>query len=255
MIRYVALVLLLIIAGCRSDEEPNVSDDSDYSPIIIIQFRETGVSPHLPWDISSNRDNVSASMLFSDNNAYLFMENTRLVNEAIENDMLVALVSDSCLNYQISSDNIQIWLDSSGTTQSLPVKLLDDIPGSAWLDNYSRQEILLGLFDMYKPDFILMDFRISDVSSVLRMADYWTSPDVLSRYMVIMFCLSEDPDARGWCVFAGEEINGSSPFGLTENGLFSTIRLLAGLRWVDVLPDIIPAISILEDTDDIWSYQ
>ncbi len=248
------LVLLLIIAGCKGDAQPSDNGDSDYSPIIIIQFRETEISPSLPWDISMNRDNISASVLLPDNNA-TFRESGKIVQEAIENDMFVALISDSCLNYQISGDHIQIWLDSSGTVISLPDKLLDENLDSAWLSNTSRQDILLGLFDMYKPDLILMDYRIPDVSSVLRIAEYWASPDVLSRYMLVMFWLPEDSDVRGWCVFAGEGINGSTPYGLTASGLFSTIRLLAGLKWVDVLPDIIPAISILEDTDDIWNNQ
>lgn len=247
-------MLLLLITGCRRDVEPHDNGDSNYSPIIVIQFRGTGISSSLPWDISSNHDNVSASILLPDNNE-TFQQNRRLVHEAIENNMLVALVSDSCLSYQISGDHIQIWLDSSGTARSLPEKLLDEIPGSAWLDNTSRQDILLGLFNMYKPDLILMDFRIPDVSSVLRMTEYWTSQDILSRYVVVMFWLPECPDVRGWCAFAGEGINGNTLYGLTESGLFSTIRLLAGLRWVDALPEVIPAISILEDTDDIWRFQ
>ena len=193
-------------------------------------------------------------MLFPDNNE-TFPGCTQLIQEAIEYDMLVALISDSCLNFQISGDHIQIWLDSSGTIRSQPGNLLDENFGSAWLDNTSRQDILLGLFDMYKPDLILMDYRIPDPFSVLQIAEYWTAPDVLSRYMVVMFHFPQDPDIRGWCCFAGEGINGSIPYGLTEGGLFSTIRLLAGLKWIDVLPDIIPAISILENTDDIWSNQ
>jgi hypothetical protein len=226
----------------------------DYSPIIIIQFRKTAVSSSLPWCISDGRDNVSAAVLFQDNNAVI-PENSRLVHEALENDMLLALVSDSCLNYPISNDHIQIWIDSSGSVQTLPEELLDKVSCSAWLDNTSRQDILLQLLDMYKPDFILMDFRIPDASSVLQIAEYWTAPDILSRFMVVLFCFPEDRSARGWCAFAGEGINGSTPFGLTEFGLFSTIRLLAGLKWVDDLPDNIPALSILEDTDDIWSHQ
>ncbi len=254
MTRYAALVFLLLMAGCKRDAEPRVSGSSDYSPIIIIQFRETEVSSSLPWDITSSHDNVSASMLLPDNNA-TFLGTRQLVHEAIENDMLVALISDRCFDYQISGDHIQIWLDSSGTVRSRPENILDENLGSAWLANTSRQDILLGLFDMYKPDLILMEYTIPDASSVLRIAEYWTAADVLSRYMVVMFQLPRNPDFRGWCGFAGEGINGSTPYGLTESGLFSTIRLLAGLKWVDVLPDIIPAVSILEDTDDIWGNQ
>ncbi len=252
MTRYAALILLLLTAGCNRDVEPRDVGNSDYSPIIIVQFRDTEISSSLPWDISSSRENISVSMLLPDDNVSV-PGSSQLVLEAIENNMLVAIISDSCLNYQISGDHIQIWVDNSGTIRSQPEKLLDKNLGSMWLDNTNRQDILLGLFDMYKPDLILMDYRIPDAPSVLQIAEYWTAPNVLSRYMVIMFHLSQDPDARGWCAFAGERINGNTPYGLTESGMLSTIRLLAGLEWMDVLPDIIPAISILKDTGEIWS--
>ncbi|MCK4806567.1 MAG: hypothetical protein KAT09_02925 [Candidatus Aegiribacteria sp.] len=254
MTRYIALILLLIIAGCGRNVEQSDNSNSDYSPIIVIQFRKTGVSSILPWGISTDRDNVSAAMLFPDD-APVNPESSRLVHEALENNMLMALVSDTCFSYWIGRDHIQIWIDSSGTARALPEELLDGISCSAWLDNTSHQDILLQLFDMHKPDFILMDFRIPDASSVLQIAEYWTAPDILSRYTVVLFSFPEDPGDRGWCAFAGERINGSTPYGLTEHGLFSTIRLLAGLKWVDDLPDNIPALSILEDTNDIWSHQ
>lgn len=248
------LILLLLITGCNRDNEQCDTGITEYSPVIIIHFRETDVSPSLPWDISEDHTNISASMLHPDNNPAA-AATSQLIREAIENDMFVALISDSCLNYQIGDDHIQIWFDSSGTVRSLPEQLLDESLDPGWLDNISHQDILLRLVDTYKPDLTVMDYRISDVSSVLRMAEYWTAPDVLSRYMVIMLCLPEDSATRGWCVFAGKGINGSTPYGLTESGLFATIRLLAGLQWMDVLPDIIPAISILKDTDMIWTDQ
>ena len=248
------LMLLLLTTGCKREIEQRDSDSTEYSPVIIIQFRETLISSTLPWDISMDHDNVSASVLHPDNNP-AFTETSQLVREAIENDMLVALISDSCLNYRIGEDHIQIWSDSSGIVRSLPEELLDKDLTPLWLKNISHQDILLQLLDTYKPDLILMDYRIPDVSSVLGMAEYWTAPDVLSRYLVIMFWLPEDSDSRGWCIFAGKGINGSTPYGLTENGLFATIRLFAGLEWIHVLPDIIPAISILEDTDAIWAAQ
>lgn len=251
------LVLLLIIAGCGGKVEISDNADSDYSPIVIIQFRDIGISPRLPWDISSGRNNVSASMLIPDTRSprARFPRNNQLVIEALENDLLVALISDSCLDYEINRDHIRIWVDSSGNVRSQPKELLDGISGTAWLNNTNRQDVLLELFDMYKPDLILMVFRIPDLLSVLRISEYWTTPDILSRYRIVLFSISEDPDIRGWCVFAGEGINGSTPSGITGGGLFSTIRLLAGLRWTDDLPGNVPALSIFEDTDDIWGYQ
>ncbi len=253
MILNAALILLLITAGCGRDVEPYDNGDSDYSPIVIIQFRNTEISSSLPWDISADRDNVSAAVFLPDDDP-VNPESSSLVQEAIESEMLLALVSDSCLNYRISMDHIQIWMDSSGSVRTLPEELLDVISGSKSLNNTGRQDILLQLFWMYKPDFIIMDFRIPDASSVLQIAEYWIAPDILSHYTVVLFSFPENPGSRGWCVFAGKRINGSTPYGLTRYGLFSTIRLLAGLRWGDDLPDNVPALSILEDTHGIWNH-
>lgn len=252
--RYAALMFLLIAAGCRSDAEQSYNRDFVYSPMIIIHFRETEISSSLPWDISSDRSDVSASMILS-GNVEIITENNRLIREALENNMLLAIVSDSCITHPITNrDHIQIWTDSTGSVKALPEEILDEIPNSEWLSNSRRHYILLQLFDNYKPDLILMDFRIPDASAALRTAQYWTTADILSLYTVVLFRLSDRPDERGWCAFAGKRINGSTPRGLTEEGLFSTIRLLAGIRWEDDLPDFIPAISILKDTENIWNH-
>ncbi len=247
--RYMALLFLLITAGCQHDIEPSDTDLSDYSPIIIIHFTHAGPSSDLPWKISSDRSDLSASMLFQDMDSKTPMI-SYLVNEALEKDMLITLVSDSCLVYEISEDNMQIWMDSSGTVRTQPDDLITEIPATNWLDHPGHQEILLRLFDMYKPDLVFMTFRIRNTSLVLKLAKYWTAPDILTRYSVVMFSFSEN--SRGWCVFAGEEINGNTPRGLTENGLFATIKLLTELGWMDDLPENIPALSILKNTDDIW---
>jgi len=254
--RYTAIVFLLIIAGCRQDNEQSYTGDSAYSPVLVIQFIGTGTSPSLPWDISPGRDDVSASMLFpgvTDVKA----ESNRLIQEALDNEMLLALVSDSCKNYSVlSSDHIQIWVDSTGNVKALPQELMNEISGSAWLENTTRQDMLLQLFDTYKPDVIMMYYRIIDISTVLQIAEYWTAPDIVSRYTVVLFSVPDNQVySRGWCVLAGERINGTVPYGLTESGLFATARLLAGLEWENDLPEIIPAFSILEDTEGIWNHK
>jgi len=252
--RYMALLLLLIAAGCEQDGEPSDTGHSDYSPVIIIQFKHVRSSSDLPWKISSDRADVSASMLFPDDNS----ETPRisyLVNEALEKDMLLTLVSDSCLISETGEDNMQIWVDSSGIVRTQPKDIITEIPGTDWLDYPGHQEILLRLFDMYKPDLIFMTFRIRDISSVLQLAEYWTAPEILTRYSVVMFSFSENGNSRGWCVFAGKEINGNIPRGLTENGLFTTIKLLTELGWIDDMPEYIPALSILKNTDNIWRNQ
>lgn len=252
MARYALLISLLIISACQHDNEPIDNEDIIYSPIIIIQFRETGISPALPRDISSNRDNVSACVLIPDTCSDSG-DMRELVIDALENDMFVALLSDSCLNFDTEKDHIRIWADSTGSVRTHPEELQDSINFTKWLKHTDQQDILLGLLDMYKPDLTHIVLRIGDVSSVLHIAEFWTTPDILSRYTVVMFCLPEYCNGRGWCAFAGEQINGSTPHGLTAGGLFSTIRILAGLLWEDTLPSVIPAISILKNTDDIWS--
>ncbi len=246
-----AVVLLLI--GCSSNSPEQSGDlQSDYYPLIVIQFLLTEESADLPWAISSEEHRISASMMLPEDGD-ISRAGRQLVQEAVNSAMLVALVSDSCPVYQTGADHIQIWIDSTGNIQTLPAELITEIPGSAWLDNAARQDILLQLFDTYKPDLILMDFRITDVSSVLQIAEYWTRQEILSRYIIVLY--SFPSNARGWCVLAGEKINGTAPNGLSLDGLFSTIRLLAGLKWEDRLPEHVPALSILEDVEDIWSHQ
>jgi len=254
IMRYRALLLLIVISGCRTSSEQVSDPDISYSPLLIIQFLEVETSPDLPWSVSSEYDNVSASMLHPDDGNET-LDNSSIISEALQKGLLLALVNDSCRTYGIGSEHIQIWMDSIGMVNSYPGDLLPELQDTSWLVNADSQSILLELFDMYKPDIILMAFRIPEVSATLQMAEYWTTPDVLSRYRVIMFHLALEPDSRGWCVIAGDGINGSSPRGLTVSGMFSTIKLLSGLCWIDDLPENVPAFSVLDDTDESWRDQ
>jgi hypothetical protein len=252
LIRYTALLFLLIFAGCRNENGSQITENSDYSPVIVINFMHTGVSPGLPWDISPDQENLSASMLLESIDGIL-LEFSSLVRDAIDSGLLVAVVSDSLISYDLGSDHMQVWVDSSGNVRALPEELLEEIPASEWMDKISRQDILLQLFDRFKPDLVVMNFRDNDVNSVLQISEFWTSPDILTRYSVVIFSFPDDHHYRGWCVLAGDMINGTTPFGLTGYGLISTVRLIAGLDWIDDLPQRIPAISILTEPGDIWS--
>jgi len=230
--RYTALLFLLILSGCGDENGSSDAVSSEYSPLIVINFLHTGVSPRLPWNISPDRDKLSACMLYDGLDGIL-LECNRLVRDAIDSGLLVAVISDSLTGYEISRDHMQIWVDSSGCVRALPEELLEEIPDSEWMDKISRHDILLQLFDTFKPDFIMMNFRDADVTSVLQISDFWTSQDVLTRYSVVIFSFPEDRRFRGWCVLGGDMINGTTPFGLTGYGLLSTVRLLAGLDWID----------------------
>ncbi len=248
MSRYLSLLLsAFFIVGCK-DGEPlvDMTSELEYSPIVILNFRDLAPSPDLPWIITERGEHVSGAILMPEESETMRFTEQELIQEAVENDMLLAVISDRYFHYDLNQDHIQIWTDKTGNTVSLPSGLIEEFEDSLWKNPLEQQKILFRLFDLYKPDFIFIDLGYSKVTAVLQIANYWTDPEILSQYTVIMYSLPATTEYRGWAVFAGEQINGTTPFGLTAGGVFSTIRLFAGLQWENRIPENIPALSILE---------
>ncbi|MBN2586356.1 MAG: hypothetical protein JXR55_03605, partial [Candidatus Fermentibacteraceae bacterium] len=222
-----ALLCMALISGCGSGNGPGTASSLEYSPIIIIAFRGMEATAGIPWDIAAGRGRISAAALIHGDvepGGY-----APLLEEAVERGMLVALVSDTIPDLSLGDDDMRIWSDSSGGLHTSPEELLSQLPGSMALDSVKYHQLLLDLWDVYKPDLVMMDMCTQDPSDVMELAGFWTSPEVLSKYRVVIYSLSDDPPRRGWFILAGSGINGATPYGVTESGFFTTVRLLMGL--------------------------
>lgn len=248
MTRYLFLLLsAFLIIGCK-DSEPlvDMTSEPEYSPIVILNFRNLAPSPDLPWTIALRGDHISGAMLMQEEPGIIQSIEMELILEAVENDMLLSVISDMYLHYDLNQDHIQIWTDKTGNTVSIPSGLIEEYEDSLWTNPLEQQKIFLRLINLYKPDLTFINLEYSKITTVLQIANYWTDSEILSRHTVILYSLPATAEYRGWVVFAGEQINGTTPFGLTASGMFSTIRLLAGLQWENNIPESIPALSILE---------
>lgn len=250
MSRTVFAIILVIATGCGRAEESTESASPVLPPILIVQFRGTEESPDLPWEISRGRSDVSSSMLIE--SVMKLPAYGPIIQEALNMEMLVAIVSDSIPDLSPGRDGMSIWTDSSGAVQSLPGELMESLPDSMELDVTKNHLLLLELWEAYRPDIILMDISVPDPARVLELAKFWTSPGVLSNHRVVLYSLSRSHCGRGWFAVAGNGINGSTPRGVTKTGLFATVRMLAGLDWFSGLPGSIPTLSVLEDPNVIW---
>ncbi len=246
-----ALLCISLIAGCGSSIGPRNPSSFEYSPFIIIAFRGMETTAEIPWDIAGGRGRISAAALIRGEVEPGGYE--PLLEEAMDRGMLVALVSDTIPGLSLGGDDMRIWTDSSGGLHSSPEELLSQTPESMVLDSVKYHQLLLNLWDVYKPDLVMMDMGTHYPSEVMELAGFWTSPDVLSRYRVAVYSLSDEPPGRGWCILAGSGINGTTPYGVTESGFFTTVRLLIGLDWQSDLPRSVPVLSILEDPGEIWT--
>lgn len=248
MTKYLFLLLsAFFIIGCKDDEPlVDMTTESEYSPIVIVNFRELAPSPDLPWTITERGEHISGAMLMQEGPETIRSTEQQLIQEAFENDMLLAVISDRYIKYDLNQDHIQIWTDKTGNTVSIPSGLIEEFEDALWKNPLDKQRILFRLLNLYKPDLIFISQGYSKVTTVLQIANYWTNPEILSQYTVILYSLPATTEYRGWAVIAGEQINGTTPFGLTAGGMFSTIRLLAGLQWENRIAENIPALSILE---------
>ncbi|MFO8183467.1 MAG: hypothetical protein R6U39_04775 [Candidatus Aegiribacteria sp.] len=250
MSRTVFAMALIITAGCGRAEQSAESASPALPPLLIIQFRNTEESPDLPWGISRGRSDVSSSMLIGP--AVKPPAYGPVIRETLDMGMLLAMVSDSITDLAPGSDGILIRTDDSGAVRALPGELMESLPDSMELDVTKNHQLLLELWEFYRPDMILIDISVPDPARVLELAEFWTSPGVLSSYRVVLYSLSRSHCGRGWFAAAGRGICGSTPRGVTETGLFATVRMLAGLDWFSGLPRSVPAMSIMEDPDEVW---
>lgn len=220
------------------------------APLTVVSFRNSPSSRALPWDLRRGRGDLSAAVLVEGEPDPEGVP--ELIEEARSSGLLVALVSDRDTGIRLGSDDILIWTDSVRNVHAVPEELSMQLPSTMALDSVKYHGLIFDICEMYRPDLVVLDIEAENEDLLLEIAAHWTSPEVLISCRVVLFSIAENSDRRGWFAMAGNGINGRIPMGVTVSGLFSTIRLLAGLDWIARLPESVPALAVLEDPVRIW---
>lgn len=244
------VVCIALVAGCGGGGGPEGGPETSGNPLLMFSLRDMETTAEIPWEIAQGHGRISmASMLREGEETEGY---PRILREAMDNGMLIALVSDTVPRQTLGGDDMVIWTDQAGRVRTVPEELLGQLPDTVVLDSVKNHQLILDLLNVYKPDLVMIDMGVRNTSLAIELARFWISPDVLARYRVVIYSLSSGPGVRGWCLFAGDNISGVTPYGVTEANLFTTLRLMAGLDWQADLPGSVPVISVLEDPSDIW---
>ncbi|OPL18989.1 MAG: hypothetical protein AVO35_03420 [Candidatus Aegiribacteria sp. MLS_C] len=258
MLRYVlasfrsVAVSMLLLSGCGGGGNGMQGERSPQArmPLVAVSFREMPSSADVPWALRRGRGDLSAAVLVNgEQDPGGWMD---ILMEARSSGLLVALFSDRVPGMVMGPDDILIWTDSMDRVHAEPPELASQLPSTMALDSAKYHGLVLELCEMYKPDIVVIDIAPGNEGLLLSIAARWTSPEVLSSYRVVLFSAAGGSGRRGWCAMAGSGINGNVPPGVTVSGLFSTVRILAGMDWVSRLPGSVPALAVLEDPSAIW---
>jgi hypothetical protein len=224
------------------------SPEAETWPLVVLLIDEgPELSPAIPWSLAEGRENLSIGMVTSSGADSEENPAEKLLREALDAGMLVALVDAGSLPEGLAREHIQIWTDGSGAPVSIPGEISDSIPDSSWTHPVLRQTLLRDIFDLYLPDLALIRIRTPDDSELRQIARFWTEPEVLSSRNIIMLAPSNGEDSRGWTLIGGPCVNGEIPLGLTPDNLLSTMELLIGLDWESGIPLRVPAVGILNE--------
>lgn len=245
------VLLFLSIAACCAapgdSGEPMPS--RRYNPVVLVVLKNVGASAELPSSIDDNKDDVSVAVLLDTPADGTVVS---LMKDAMDAGRLVAYMGTGAPPVEPGNDDLTLWKDSLEGLHASPAEMASAFPVDFSFRNVSTQNIVMDICDLYKPDLVFIVLEGCDSTAAREIAAFWTGPDVLSTYDVII-CTTSVPPTRGWCVIAGRNINGTTPQGVTSENLMSTARVFLGLDWTDGLPENIPVLSVLEDPDVIWS--
>ena len=258
--RTTALMAYLVLSSCGA--EPQTLPPSSFQeplPLVVIVVTDDGpASAELPWTLSDGVPNVSAAMISPDEDPGpgRMTPEESIIQEALEADMLIALIDAGELPENMDRDHIRIVTEQDGSPSSSPLEISEDLPDSVWKDHLLRQAWIREMIDIYLPDLTVIGVEDLERTEMIGFLRAWTLPETLAELnLVIMRPSPETGPERGWAVIGGGTVSGTSPNGLTPGGLLSTMELFCGLDWESSLPGRIPALDILLELPPGWSPQ
>ena len=256
--RTTALMAYLVLLSCGAEHQTSPSyTPPEPLPLVVIVVTDDGPSSaELPWTLSDGALNVSAAMITPDvePGPERMTPEESIIQEALEADMLIALIDAGELPENLDRDHIRIVTEPVGSPSSSPPEISEDLPDSVWKDHLLRQAWIVGMIDIYLPDLTVIGVQDLERAEMIGFLRAWTLPETLAELnLVIMRPSSETGPERGWAVIGGGNVSGTPPNGLTPGVLLSTMELFCGLDWESGVPGRIPALDILLELPRGWS--
>ena len=230
----VVVLLLGISVGCKSDKSPAAG-------AMTMTLPETGdVQLIIQFSEYSSQDSMPASAVdlpYTASGRFYPSESTRtdyfqtMAGEADAAGKLLFLILLEGELFSGTREHLMIWINSDG----IPVEVMPEIDSellsdSLWQDPIVRQETILQLIHLFKPDMILQ--RIPNAETSVSVVDYWSENTIENNLTVALFSLPDAEDHnRGWGAFTGVGIENRLLEGMDIQGFMATVKLIAGMNW------------------------
>lgn len=245
----IGLPLLLIIApGCGGSEPPARRGD------IALQAGETAVLVHFQG--MDGAESMPEAVYGLDNTAsgrfHVPSDHPgdpllKLAEAADENGLLLLLVLDQNQTFTGTRDHLIVWTDSTG----LPVRVEPEtgselFSDSLWTDPRTRQNTILQLITLFKPDLVLQQSGSS--GGIVETIRFWGEAGEESGVTACFYSMPDLTEGRrGWGVFTGRGVTDDIIEGMYPEDFQATIYLLAGLEWQGIGYPALQAFTLSED--------
>ena len=133
----IAIVCIALVAGCGGGDGSASGQAATDCPLVVFSFRDIGTTAEIPWEMARGRGRISAASMLRDEvepEGY-----GRILREAMDRNMLIALVSDTVPRQTLGDDDMVIWTEQAGLVRTVPEELLGQLPDTLVLDRASQR--------------------------------------------------------------------------------------------------------------------
>lgn len=234
-----AALICLALSGCGAA----AGEDALFSPslktLIIVELRDTplpGSMEGFAWCFFAH-DNLSGQD-----------PQAELLHSCDAHGRLLAVVEQEPARPPFGDrQHLFIGLDSSYRTVSvIPEDLYDEMPVQAPSPDSSGQDALLSLVRKYRPDVFFMSVNRPSDPGLEEVMGFWRERALADDLRFIAFSLPTR-NSRGWCAMAWRDIETGYVPGLTHEGFWKTVAILAGITWDSSISTGVPAASVLRE--------
>ncbi len=245
----IGLPLLLIIApGCGVSELPARRGDMALQTgetTLVMHFQGAEGTESMPEAVFSLENTASGRFhLPSEHPGDPLL---KLAEAADQNGLLMLLVLDQYQSFTGTRDHLVVWTDSTG----LPVRVEPETDSelfsdSLWADPRTRQNTILQLIALFKPDLVLQ--QSGSGGGFVEIIGFWSEAGEENGVTACFYSMPDFTERRrGWGVFTGHGVADDIIGGMHPEDFQATIYLLAGLEWQEIGYPALQAFTLSED--------